>query len=856
MSDELNTINNIAESEYVFQEEYLKLASKFLPVEDISMLKAGMFGYTTSVLAHVARDGVFHRNMLYDEFFLTRARLNSTLYTWAKTLNKEISLASPARMDVAFKMSVKELQDIAAPQANGNYMYNLSRDTVFDVAGVKFLLPYSVRILLYANRTGSMNITASYLFDDYNYKDPSISTPYLKLFTTNENGVDYVTIAMTIFQLEKHDWIFSVTSNDILDAGLIEQKIGNNLVSFRAQYQESTYYRDIEMIFNELDTPSSKTFGYYTLVGDDTIRLYFSTKTNEFRPIFNSKIKLEVFTTSGEAGNFAYGGSISVRENNLNKSAYSILPLVSKSTGGASAAAFLDNKKALINALRSRDNIITEYDLNNYFETEKKKRLSANSNMITHKVRDDFFRRQYSLFLLNRTNDGHVIPTNTVDLSFSIDDIEDMGYSIKPGTFVIYDRLESRYRILNDDELPEAYLGQVDNYVFCVPFLINFDFKEFPKANYYLTNYSTSIPLTYSYFNIDSPYEVILNSYNIKREPLYADDFFKVSCTLNTTQTRLEDFKVRAVLRNAKGDAIGYFDLEREENTSSFSKKLHTSDRFNSDGFYIIENSIYDITSETLISEFLLDGQYTINIAVLMQDDALSTEKQGVLSTLSDLNDYALIIDTISNDRIAFADDLGGMMYSQISIDNINGKVNLRRVPIISTLFYLNTNYNTQIMNEIYDTLLMSREISRKLENKTSIDLKFYNSCGISHYFDIDTTDIRLKMSIALNSYSPTKELENKIKRFIVKFIEECNTNIDRRFSFSNLIRAMENNFSEIKYIKFFSVNGANIQNIEVLPNVDTTDTFYIPEFITVRKTLPNSAAESDFDYDIDITFI
>lgn len=862
MAETSNIINvngsthTIAESEYVFTEQALALAGNFLPLGDASMLKSGMFGYTTAVMAHMARDSTFHRDMLYDEFFLTRARLNSTLYTWAKTLNKEISLATPARMDVVFKMPLIELQSLAKLQPNGNYSYTISRDTVFDVAGIKFLLPYSVRILFYANTTGSMNISAFYVFDDYNYKDSSITSPYLKMVTTDENGVDMVNISLTIFQLEKSDWVFTISSNDILDAGIIEQRIGENLVSFRASYQESTYYRDLEMIFNELDTPKTSTFGYYTLIGDDTIRLYFSSKLNEFRPVFNSKIKLETFTTKGEAGNFNYTGSISVRDSNINKKTYAIYPLTSKSTGGSSAAAFVENKKKLINALRSRDNIITDYDVTSYFEEQRKLRIGKDSRVTAHKVRDDFFRRQYSLFLLNKTSEGHVVPSNTINLSMSIDDIENLGYAIKPGTLIIYDRVESRYRLLEEDELPEIYMNSADNYVYCVPFLIKFDFKEFPKVDYYLTNYTRTVPLSYKYFNIESPYEIIVNSYNIKRRPMYDDNAFTVGCTINTVSTDLSKVKVRAIVKDEHGNALGYFDLKREEKSSNFSAQLFTNDRFNSDGFYLLENCVHDISSGTLISDFPVGGSYKIDFGVFIEDSTLNTSKSGVFTEMRDLDSYATLIELTSDEAIAFADDMGGMMYSQLAINEATGRIDISKVPVVSALFYLNDQYNTGIMNEIYDIILMAREIVRKLENKTSIDLKFYNTSGISRYFDIDTTDISLRLSIALTSYTPTKELEERIKLFIVNFIEGRNDNIDKRFSISNLISALEGNFPEIKYIKFFSTNGANIQNIEALKSSSEEDPNYVPEFITVRKLLPKSAASSNFDYDITLDYV
>lgn len=853
----------IAESQYTFDNKALQLAENFFDIEDVSLLKVGTFGYTTAVLSHIMRNGVFHRDMLYNEVFLVSANLNSTVYNWAKILDSSIELATPSRMDISLKVPIEDLERIStASSTAGTKTFTITRDKVFDVGGYKFLLPYDIKLFFSRSASNQLNVTASYDFNNYNFKDASITTPYLKIMLSSDNGVAQVTVQATIFQIERREWIFTMQSNDILDVGILEQNYGGNLVSFRASYNANSSalagFQDIETIFNEINQPLTERFAYYTFIGGDTIRLYFSNRPTEFRPAFNSKVKLETFTTSAEDANFNYSGTIIIRDDQFEGISYQCLSLSGKATGGASIKSFRESKIALMEQLRTRNNYTTTYDLETFFKQVKKTKLRTNSDFSVVKLRDDIFRRHFSLYVLQKNKSNELVPTNTVDITLSLEEIADLGYSLKPGTMIIYDRIESRYRILKESELPEMYLSSPDSYLFCIPFLINFDFKEFPKANIYFTNYSKTINLSYSYYNVDNPFEIVINSFNLYRNPLYDIDGFNLSCFLNTTSVNLNLVKIRTILLK-NGVEIGYADLERLGTTSEYKLLVRTTDSFDQDGNYLIEETFKEIETGADIPEIKLNGTYQIKLAVLINDTTTSAAKPSLYARMPDLANYSLVSELSADSEVSFADDLTDIMYCQLDVNESTGQLNLHKVPLIGALFYLNDEQNTEVMNDMYENILMARSVSTSLENNTSIDVKFVNSSGLSRYFDIDTVDLRLKFSMALYDF-PTKDITKKIKAYIAEFIEGCNDKAEKRFSISNLIKELETNFSEIKYIKFFSVNGGNIQSLEQIQylneNTDNLPVDYVPEYISVRKRLPKENSAHYFDYDIDITYI
>jgi len=858
--------NTIAESEYVFDEKAMQLMQNFFEINDTSLLKAGNLGYQTSLLTHAMRDGTFHRDALFNEQFLISASQNSTLYNWAKTLDYDISLATPSHFDIGFRISLAELARVSNVNTEDNSIatFTIDRTTQFDIGGYKFILPYSAVIRSSRSSTGQVSVTASYNYDEYNFKSSLVVTPYLKVLITNSNGVDYVVVNMRVFQLTRKEWIYTMTSTDLLDSSIIDVAFGGNLSSFKAFYNpnssSTSVYRGLELIFNEVNEPTTDSYTYYTFLGDDTLRVYFSNKSGAFHPAFNSKIKIETFTTEAEAGNFNYSGNVNITSSSFDGITYNIISVSTATTGGSSIKSFKDTKIALMEKLRTRNNYTTTYDLSTYFSTIKKSELKTNSNFEVVKLRDDILRRQFSCYVLQRNSSGDLVPTNTIDLELDISELESLGYSIKPGTLILYDRINSKYRLLEDSELPEVYLQAPDSYLFCVPYLINIDFKEFPKSNIYLTNYEKTNSLSYYSYNVKNPYEIVMNNYNLTRNPMFNTDYFKLNCFINTSTVNLDNILVRAVLMQ-NNTPTGYFDLNRVGSSTEFSLNVLTDDKFNDSGYYIIRDTIRSIDNNNIIAEFPLNGDYYLRIGVFIKGASISTEKSAYTfyKLMDDLSDYGIICEFESDTSIAFADDLSDIMYCQTIMNSSNGKISINKIPVINALFYLNQYQNTEIMNDIYSYIKMVRNVSSNLENNTSIDVKFYNTSGLSKYFDIDTTDIKLRFDIALAT-TETSTLDSNIRTTIVNFIENINSLTEKRFSISNLIKTLENTYTAIKYIKFTSINGSNIQNIEQIQYAGAKSEdlpyTYVPEYLCVRKNVPNDSSISDFTYDIEINYV
>ena len=99
----------LSEVSYDYSEKFLALANKFFNVSDTSTLKVGMFGYHNDIHSNMMKDSVFHRNMLYNEFFINNASLHSSVYNWAKILNEPVTLNTPARLQASITVNLPAL---------------------------------------------------------------------------------------------------------------------------------------------------------------------------------------------------------------------------------------------------------------------------------------------------------------------------------------------------------------------------------------------------------------------------------------------------------------------------------------------------------------------------------------------------------------------------------------------------------------------------------------------------------------------------------------------------------------------------------------------------------------------------
>lgn len=149
-------------------------------------------------------------------------------------------------------------------------------------------------------------------------------------------------------------------------------------------------------------------------------------------------------------------------------------------------------------------------------------------------------------------------------------------------------------------------------------------------------------------------------------------------------------------------------------------------------------------------------------------------------------------------------------------------------------------------------------DIVELLLTSTNLDIKFYNTYGKSENFIIgdevdgeeiiDTINISIRYYIWVNKNTDKVKAEANIKQFIKDYIEKINDDGTNSFYNSNLIRALENNYSYIHHIKFIGINNykdgdeydtkyQSIKNVTVDLDVLTKEERikYVPEILVAN---------------------
>ena len=136
-----------------------------------------------------------------------------------------------------------------------------------------------------------------------------------------------------------------------------------------------------------------------------------------------------------------------------------------------------------------------------------------------------------------------------------------------------------------------------------------------------------------------------------------------------------------------------------------------------------------------------------------------------------------------------------------------------------------------------------------KKTNNYSVDMKFYNTYGRSNNFVIgddheQLNHVNCTIEFKVYPYVKTEgpQLVQDMKMFIKEYFENVNKDVNEGIFISNLIQELENTFTQIKYLKFESINGysseyQSIENIAVDVDLLTKEDRieFIPEYLNIE---------------------
>ena len=432
----------INSTSYNVYDNWFDFVRKYFGIDDledpfINTLKASFFGYFNEIASSEIKNAVFHRNFLYDEHFLNTAILPESIYNFAKQYNVAIENAVPASLYISISFIEKELVSSALLQeqnkntitnANANTLkvYNLTfdRNANFSVSNYNFLLPYPLIISIQEIDDGEGGKTYSYsaMYDINANSFPPLESdglnPYLKVWRETIDGVDRLFIGCQIFQITKSRKEFTITTTTDNPETLYHNvDFSDQLSYFEAFYEYNGETIPINLYFNNIYTPTEEEYyGYFTYLNDNTLQISFSSNSNAFHPVSGSTLFVDCYTTLGFDGNFEYNGDVSI--DLFNNTTFSKLNITCTTIGNGSSNGkdkldTIGQKTKILEAITTRNNIITDNDLNKFFDSLNES-LNINGSKIKFiKKQDDVIKRIYCNFLLLRDENQRILPTNT-----------------------------------------------------------------------------------------------------------------------------------------------------------------------------------------------------------------------------------------------------------------------------------------------------------------------------------------------------------------------------------------------------------------------------------------------------------
>lgn len=850
------------------------IGPKYFPEDVIEGYNVGLLGYSLDIMSTTTEDMFNTVPIVANEMFPNLAQMPNSIYNYASLFQEENLLATPSVMECILLLPLDSLIQHSNISSDGTYkQFILDQRTAVHIENHKFILDYDILITMRPYRKEYI-ITCSYL-REYNNDISTVVNPYIKYQKYNYNGTRYIALLVKLRRCEKFEYITRIIDNDRINVTTIQIPYTDQLAGFEVFYRESSDQKFKQLQKRIVNSKAIKEpFCYYKLKSDKLLELSFTTRENYFKPVFNSELKVEYYTTTGSEGNFELytGDEVEVYRNYEKYENNARVPVIaitqSASTAGKDIPDLLELRDRVADCFATVDSYTTESDLQRHFNS-----FDIENDIRVHfiKKRDDIFDRLYTSFSLTKDSYGSYYKTNTLQLKIYSSQFDHQFEQsdrklLKPGNVFVYDgSLTNRMIKLNDEEVNDLAFN--NKFIYQNPFLMTVTNNG--MVGYYLNNIDDKIQLDYEYVNDSSMVQFICNNLYVYRSSLKGDNTYKFKVHLTATDMDIESpmideegndtGRVRVVLSFLfkNGKEAGYVEctktsFEQEGLKYVFEGEISTDD-FITDNETLRLYGLKDMIDGSDRVAMVPMTELKMNVYTFFEYENNNTRHSythlpGFENTTM-TNKY-----TTEETKVELITPLG-MLKSHMSWEKDEygaSYILIKDVPVMKW----KEKVNQEDIDEFdrFMSLLSSQydymnEIMSRKTNNYSIDMKFYNTYGRSNNFVIgDDQEIlnHVNCTLELKVYPFVKsegpELVQNMKMFIKEYFESINRDVNEGIFISNLIQELENTFSGIRYLKFVSINGydndyQSIENIAVdVTSLKKEDRItFVPEYLNIE---------------------
>lgn len=817
-----------------------------------SAIALSLFGFIGSASTQQLTQDLQVISESSNEVFPIKSKFEKNILVHAVMAKIKNMNAVPAKMEVM--IGIRE-SDIDANMTNNSNTLVIDKDTKVFLEDYEYHLDYNIILNRTKSSTGENIYMAKYDMDTTNPVS-TITEPYLlPPVRSILSGDVYILITCTIRQVEFQYRYNKIKSNDSIENKSFQFEFDSQLAHFDLVVEDSNKQQTVlEPLWEGSALPTnSNNYCYYSYVNSSTIRIKFISGC--YNPQLNDNITVRIITTQGSSCNFPYKQNLLVtpQSNTYNYNNLTLLVIpISDSEDGVDKKSISDLKRIIPKELLSRDSIIFEKDLENYFNMINDENINTK---IMKKIDNQVDRIYYAYIIMKLNN--NIVPTNTCDLKVPYSVLSGLNNIIKAGTIIELD-INNKFAEISTKSHEEVmnYTGY-DKFYYTIPYNINIS-KSPLISSYYMNIIDLSYLTQFTYINQNTLLQFLLTSVNIKREFIDNRNFYRVSCSITQNNDKEYDLltmnngnivsvdKLKALMlfHDAKGTPIKYKELNvvsYDSQTKQYDLEMNveTDDIYDITNSYINVLDLNDLNAETTSNTYL-PRQTKVMIYIFTK---LETEDglDDATKYFPNLEGYTLCNKYTVDPGLEFFINFTEITNSVVVLDKntTSGDIDfhIKSVPLVQYKFMQDSDNVTSFIDNIINRKIYIDDALSIIKQSFGIDLKLYNTYGPSKIFTVghnkdalNRTNIKLRLRLKLDVLAK-ENLREIIILEIKNYMEDINDVND--FHYSNLDQYLRNKFPSILWIEFLGINnyGPDIQYIRK----EDVQKSYIPEFLNIN---------------------
>jgi len=871
-------------SVYTIKDFYQKhILPLYFDSDKLALSTVGDLGLMTDITATSTEDIINIMGRYINESMPGKAELPDFIYADAANYGITDIMAKPAKMSMLLLVKEKDVIEYGKV-VDGHKEFVLDSDMTILVDDLQYSIPYNIKIR--SNLFNGEYIHMSFYDKSYVNSVSEETVPFIKTMKTHIYGDTWLGLRVNVYQYIRQEYNELINTNSILNIPYVDVDFANQLCNFEVFYTPPGSTKEIQLLKRmDLAPAITDPFVFYKITSDTTLRLSFANDDRYFLPEYGSNLRIYMYESNGEAGNFGYtkeGIAVYVRgktENEdiaYNRNTFPMGLSQGNSTGGRSQLQLEQIKILTAEAQTTVKSYTTDSDLNTYFSNF----VSVyNHDAKFVKQRDDYAGREYGCF--TRIGDGvDIFPTNTLDLRLAVTDIDQhfeslRQYIIKPGTVFQYENSITASVVKRK---PEGAETQDIEYALAPLMVIR---TKPNQVNFYMNTVNHHVQVDYTYFDINTPYNFVVKSFTISRDAIHGEDEYKLDLQLYRVDgvfndVQLRDFELQSSQGEIEPDRLkvivifdtmvgNYIPLElyqTEETdetgadyTYKFSGTIGTTDMID-DKRILLTNLLKrenDDTDERLID--IIDPDLKIGVFYDYEDIEGGDHEFSDISVVKNCSLCNLY--EPKDNEFYFAYPLNLMRSHVMFEDKPESEAGfgfyIKQVPLFGADFLMSDDCDIDtILDDISTEHTFLSRITNLLHGLFTINMKFYCTYGRgrSFYIGYGTKDeiinrVNCDISIAIKFFDGiiVEDYIEQVRIFIKDYFEKINklaSGANQAFV-SSLSQKLHNTFSDqIEYAIFYSVNGyeSKYQVIKMLTPMDESPLpDFVPEYLTLKTS-------------------